>query len=182
MKYIVLDLETTGLQTKEKIVNGEIKYPAEIIEIGITEIVNNRITKNMSKFIKPKKGIPANITKITNIDNDMVKEAKSIDEVIVNFRKYIGNSTVITHNGKRFDIPLINYYLEKNNLPIITSVIDTLELLKKNPNYTGENNKLETACKFYNIKNIAAHRAYADTHATAQLFLKLSSEKDGLLI
>lgn len=181
-EYIVLDLETTGLQLKEKIVDGQIKYPAEIIEIGITEIKNNKIGRNMSKLVKPKKSIPSKITAITGIDNEMVKNAKSIEDILSNFRKYLGDKTIITHNGKRFDIPLINYYLEKNNLPKITNVIDTLELLKNCGSYKGENNKLETACSFYHIKNTQAHRAYADTNATAQLFLKLSKENISLLI
>lgn len=181
MKYIVFDVETTGLSTKEKIVNGVIQYPAEIIEIGITEIIDGKIGRNMSKFLKPKNRIPANITQITKITNDMVKDAKSIEEILPAFRKYIGNDTVIAHNGKRYDIPLINYYLQKSGLPLIKNQIDTIDLLKSTPSYHGENNKLGTACAFYGIKNIAAHRAYADTYATAKLFLKLEEENGRML-
>lgn len=181
MEYIVLDFETTGLSTKEKIVNGVVHYPAEIIEIGITEIIDGKLGRDMSKFIKPKNLIPENITEITQITNEMVKNAKSIEEVLPAFRKYIGDKTVIAHNGNRYDIPLINYYLGKMNLPLITNHIDTIQLLKNTPSYTGANNKLGTACEFYGIKNVQAHRAYADTHATAQLFLKLEQENGRML-
>lgn len=183
MKYIVLDFETTGLATKEKIVDGKVvQYPAEIIEIGITEIIDGKIGRNMSKFVKPKRPIPFNITQITNITNDMVKDAKLIEQILPAFRKYIGDNTVIAHNGSRYDIPLINYYLGKNNLPLITNCIDTILLLKSTPGYNGENNKLGTACEYYGIKNIAAHRAYADTYATAKLFLTLEKENGRMIV
>ena len=42
-KYIVVDLETTGLDP----FSG-----CEIIEIGITEIVNNKIGRNYSRLVK----------------------------------------------------------------------------------------------------------------------------------
>ena len=45
-KYIVVDLETTGLDP----FSG-----CEIIEIGVTEIVNNQIGRNYSRLIKPKR-------------------------------------------------------------------------------------------------------------------------------
>ena len=63
-KYIVVDLETTGLDP----FSG-----CEIIEIGITEIVNNKIGRNYSRLIKPKNHIPYFITQITNISDDMVE-------------------------------------------------------------------------------------------------------------
>ena len=48
-EYVVVDLETTGLDPYKG---------CEIIEIGVTEIVNNEIIRNYSRFVKPKKEIP----------------------------------------------------------------------------------------------------------------------------
>lgn len=69
-KYIVVDLETTGLDP----FSG-----CEIIEIGITEIVNNKIGRNYSRLVKPKGIIPSHITNITSITNDMVEDAESLE-------------------------------------------------------------------------------------------------------
>ncbi|MFI3211387.1 MAG: 3'-5' exonuclease [Peptostreptococcaceae bacterium] len=162
-EFVVVDVETTGLDPKK----GN-----EIIEIGITEIKSDEIHRNYSRFIKPVKGIPPIITEITHITNDMVKDAKSIEEVLPKFRKFLGDRTMIAHNAK-FDIKFLNHYLEKQGLEPITKYICTIEMLKKEPNYDGKNNKLETACKFYGIENKNAHRADSDTLATAQLFLML---------
>lgn len=165
-EYVVVDLETTGLDPYKG---------CEIIEIGITEIVNDKIVKNYSRLIKPKKDIPYFITNITNIDNDMVKNEEEIEVVLPRFRKYIGDKTIIAHNAK-FDLKFLNFYLKEMNLEPITNHICTLELLKKSKSYKGKNKKLETACEYYNIENINAHRADSDTLATAKLFLKIKDE------
>lgn len=159
--YVVVDLETTGFEPTKG---------CEIIEIGITEIINNEIVRNYSKFIKPTKSIPREITNITNITNEMVKDAESIEEVLPRFRKFLGDRTMIAHNAK-FDLKFLNFYLQKLNLEPIKNSICTMEMLKKVKTYKGVNKKLETACKFYNIENKNAHRADSDTFATAKLFL-----------
>ncbi|MEG1310385.1 MAG: 3'-5' exonuclease [Romboutsia sp.] len=165
-EYVVVDLETTGLDPYKG---------CEIIEIGITEIVNNKITKNYSRFVKPKSIIPYFITGITNITNEMVENEESIEVVLPRFRDYIGYRTIIAHNAK-FDLKFLNYYLEEMGLEPISDYICTLELLKKSKTYKGKNKKLETACEYYNIENKNAHRADSDTLATAQLFLKIKGE------
>ncbi len=162
-EYVVVDLETTGLDPKDG---------CEIIEIGITEIKNNTIVKNYSRLVKPKKSIPGFITEITTITNEMVENEKSIEEVLPKFREYIGDRTIIAHNAK-FDLKFLNYYLKELGLEPINKFICTLEMLKNNSNYKGRNKKLETACKYYNIENKNAHRANSDTLATAKLYLRI---------
>lgn len=165
-EYVVVDLETTGLSPY----NGD-----EIIEIGVTEINNNNIKLNYSKLIKPRGIISSTITNITNITNEMVADAQSIEEVLPRFREYIGDRTMIAHNAK-FDVGFLNHYLEKMNLEPITNYICTMEMLKKNKNYGGKNKKLATACDYYGIVNQNAHRADSDTLATAKLFLIIREE------
>ena len=165
-KYIVVDLETTGLDP----FNG-----CEIIEIGVTEIVNNQIGRNYSRLIKPKGIIPSHITSITSISNEMVQDAESLETVLPNFRKYVGNTTIIAHNAK-FDLKFLNYYLDLLGLEPINNHICTLEMLKKCKSYKGKNKKLATACEYYNIVNEHAHRANSDTLATAKLFLTIKDD------
>ena len=163
-EYVVVDLETTGLDPYKG---------CEIIEIGVTEINNNEIGRNYSRLIKPNGIIPSLITDITNISNEMVESEKSLEEVLPKFRQYIGDKTIIAHNAK-FDLKFLNYYLNKMGLEPINNYICTLELLKQNKEYKGKNKKLETACEYYNIENKNAHRADSDTLATAKLFLILN--------
>ncbi len=165
-EYVVVDLETTGLSPE----NG-----SEIIEIGVTEIKSGKIELNYSKLIKPNGFITNEITQITNITNEMVEDKQSLEEVLPKFRDYIGDRTIIAHNAK-FDIKFLNFYLDKLGLKRIDNYICTMELLKQNKRYKGVNKKLSTACEYYGIKNINAHRAFSDTFATAELFLIIRDE------
>lgn len=166
-EYVVVDLETTGLSP----FNGD-----EIIEIGVTEIKNNNICLNFSRLIKPKGIIPSSATMVNNITNEMVQNEKTLEEVLPKFREYVGDRTVVAHNAK-FDVTFLNYYLEKQGLPLITNYICTMEMLKKLKSYTSRSKSLKSACEFYGITNSNAHRADADTYATAQIFLKIKDAK-----
>lgn len=168
-EYIVVDLETTGLSP----IKGH-----EIIEIGVTEIKSDKIMLNYSRLIKPKSIIPTQITQITNISNDMVENEKTLEEVLPKFREYLGDRTLIAHNAK-FDLSFLNYYLEKMGLEKITNYICTFELLKINKKYNAKKRNLGTACEYYGIELVNAHRADADTLATAKLFLKIREELEG---
>ena len=165
-EYVVVDLETTGLDPYSG---------CEIIEIGITEIKNDQIVRNYSRLIKPQESIPPLITEITGITNEMVRNEETIETVLSRFRKFLNDRVMIAHNEK-FDLKFLNYYLRKYDLPIIENHICTLEMLKKCKSYKGKNKKLETACNYYNIVNENAHRADSDTKATAQLFLIIKDE------
>lgn len=166
-EYIVVDLETTGLNPQ----NGD-----EIIEIGVTEIKGDDIKLNYSRLVKPNSIITTFISNLTNITNEMVENEKKIEEILPKFREYIGDRTIIAHNAK-FDVGFLNHYLSIMGLETIENYICTVEMLKTTKNYNGKNKKLETACNFYGIENSNAHRAYSDTHATAKLFLKIREDR-----
>ena len=165
-EYVVVDLETTGLDPYSG---------CEIIEIGITEIKNDQIVRNYSRLIKPQESIPPLITEITGITNEMVRNEETIETVLPRFRKFLNDRVMIAHNAK-FDLKFLNYYLEALNLEPITNYICTLEMLKQVKSYNGKNKKLETACSYYNIENKNAHRADSDTLATAKLFLTIKDK------
>lgn len=165
-EYVVVDLETTGLDPYSG---------CEIIEIGITEIKDNQIVRNYSRLVKPNGIIPSLITEITGITNEMVEKEEGIETVLPRFRKFLGDRVMIAHNAK-FDLKFLNYYLQKYNLETIDNHLCTMEMLKKCKSYKGKNKKLETACNYYNITNENAHRADSDTKATAELFLIIKDE------
>lgn len=171
-EYVVVDLETTGFDPYKG---------CEIIEIGITEIKDNKIVRNYSRLIKPDNIIPPVITELTGISNEMVKNEDSIEDVLPRFRKFLGDRVMIAHNAK-FDLKFLNYYLKKYNLQPIDNHLCTLEMLKKCKSYKGKNKKLQTACEYYNITNENAHRADSDTKATAELFLIIKDEVFSSLI
>ena len=72
----------------------------------------------------------------------MVENEQSLETVLPNFRKYVGDTTIIAHNAK-FDLKFLNYYLDLLGLEPINNHICTLEMLKKCKSYKGKNKKLQ---------------------------------------
>lgn len=159
--YIVLDLETTGLEPDFD----------EIIEIGAIKIKNNEIIDTFNTLVKPMIEIDEFIVKLTGINNDIVKDAPGIEEVIDNFVQFVGDSVIIGHNVN-FDINFIYDSIESIlNKPFNNNFIDLLRISRKlSPNF--ENHKLKTLAANWQIDYSGAHRAIKDCYITDQLYRK----------
>ena len=157
--FVVFDIETTGLSTLND----------RIIEIGAVKIVKKKITERFSSFVNPEIHIPENITKLTSIDDDTVKDAEKIDTVIQKFMAFCEGSILAAHNAP-FDVSFIKKYCRAFNMKFDNAVMDTVPLcrylfpdLKKY--------KLDTVAKHLGISLLHHHRAVDDAEATALIML-----------
>jgi DNA polymerase-3 subunit epsilon len=165
-EYTVVDIETTGLSYR----NG-----AEIIEIGAVKIKDGKISERRGSLIRFYGEMDPFAFKAHGITKEMTKDQPDIEEVLPRVRKYIGDSIVVCHNAK-FDVPFLNHYLKEMGLSLIEQHVCTLKALKQLKNkgfYNGINNKLDTACRYYDIELKNYHRASWDAKATAELFLRI---------
>ena len=159
--YVVFDLETTGLEASKE----------EIIEIGACKIVDGRIDETFSTFVKPSKHIPKEITTLTGIDDEMVKNAPTINYVMPDFYKFCYGSSIVGHNVS-FDMGFIYNMAKKFSFNFDNETIDTIALARqKLPGM--RNYKLGTVVEKLGIVLENAHRAINDATATAKVFLKL---------
>ncbi len=55
--------------------------------------------------------IPEEVVKITNITNEMVKDAETIDKIMPKVMEFIGDTILVAHNAD-FDIGFIRYNAE----------------------------------------------------------------------
>ena len=158
---VVIDIETTGLDPK---------YDA-ITEIGAVKIKNRKVVDTFQTFVNPEIPIPEKITKLTGIDDSMVRDAPPINEVLDDLRNFCGDSALAAHNVP-FDFGFINEKVKGLNWEINNPIIDTLALsreLIKDLKRHG----LNYVAKYFGIALDNHHRAYHDAMATGEILIRL---------
>ncbi len=163
--FVVFDVETTGLSTA---------YDT-IIELAAVKIKEGKVIDKFERFANPHKPLTAKIIELTHITDDMLQDAPEVDQVVTEFKEFIGDAIVVAHNAS-FDIGFLYTAYEKAGIHgVIHPVIDTLELSRfLNP--TLKSHRLNTLCKRYGIELTQHHRAIYDTEATGELMLHLLKE------
>ena len=166
-EYVVFDLETTGLNPRQ----------CGITEIGAVRLLGGQIIDTFSTFVNPGMPISAQITDLTGITNEMVRDAPSIGEALALFKDYIGETPLAAHNAP-FDVGFIKKHGADNDISFDNECLDTLWLIRRT--FPGQ--------KSYSLGKLAAHfglklrhhRALDDATCTAQL-MKLCFEQAGKL-
>ncbi|WP_026882296.1 PolC-type DNA polymerase III [Clostridium akagii] len=157
--FVVFDLETTGLSSKND----------KIIEIGAVKIKEGKVIDSFSTFVNPGIRIPDKIVELTSINNETVIEAPSIEKVLPEFMKFIGDDILVAHNAN-FDVSFIKKNCRDMNLQCENSVMDTV-LLSKFLIPELKRYKLNTICKHLDISLENHHRAVDDAKAASEIML-----------
>lgn len=166
--YCVLDLETTGFSaTTEK-----------ITEIGIMKFKDGEVIDQFSCFVNPEKHIPQRVSEVTNITDDMVKDAETIDKVFPKMLEFLGDSVIVAHNAG-FDVGFLKQNAKRLGHKFDYTYLDTLSLAKDLfPDY--KKYKLGKIADNLGIKVEVAHRALDDVDTTVKVFkvmLKMLKER-----
>ena len=161
---MVLDIETTGTHPMRN----------EIIEIGAVYVENDRPVKQFNQLVCPKEAISEYITSITGIDNEMVKDAPPIEEVMPQFIEFCGDAPLIGHNIILFDYRMLKAQAVKLGYTFEREGLDTLVISRKML-HDLPSRKLGALCTHYGIDLEHAHRAYDDAYATYELFVHLKN-------
>ena len=156
--YCVFDLETTGISFRTE----------KITEIGIMKVRNGEVIDQYSSFVNPEKPIPMKVQEITNITDEMVKDAPTIEEILPKILEFFGDSVLVAHNAD-FDTGFLRYNCEKQGLKFDYTYLDTLQLAKDLfPDY--KKYKLGIIAENLGIKVEVAHRALDDVDTTVKVF------------
>ncbi len=164
--FCVFDLETTGFDTNE----------CKIIEVAAVKVVDGEIKQTFNSFVNPHVPIEERITKLTSITDRDVMKAPDITDVLPDFYKFVGNSTLVGHNVA-FDIGFANAAGKDMDIFFENPTEDTWDLSRE---YVKDlrNYKLGTVLAHFDLVNEHAHRAIYDTIATAKLFIKLAEYRN----
>lgn len=159
--YCVLDLETTGFSATND----------RITEVGIMKVKNKQVIDKFSCFVNPERHIPERVTAVTNINDDMVKDAETIETIFPKILKFLGDEkeTVIVAHNANFDLGFLKQNAKRLGYNFEYSYLDTLSLSKDLfPDY--KKYKLGKIAENLGIKVEVAHRALDDVNTTVKVF------------
>jgi DNA polymerase III subunit alpha, Gram-positive type len=156
--YCVLDLETTGFSPVTE----------KITEIGIMKLKDGKVIGEFSCFVNPEKPIPAKVVEITNITDDMVKDAETIEKVFPKMLDFIKDSVLVAHNAA-FDVNFLKHNAKVLGYDFDFTYVDTLSLAQEVFS-EFKSYKLGRIAKNLGIKVEVAHRALDDVGTTVKVF------------
>ena len=156
--YCVLDLETTGFSPKTE----------KITEVGIMKIKDGKVIDEFSTFVNPEKPIPPKVVEVTNITDDMVQDAETIDKIFPKILEFIDGSVLVAHNAS-FDMGFLKYNAKQLGYEFDYTYVDTLALSRKIfPDL--KKYKLGKIAEYLKIKVEVAHRALDDVDTTVKVY------------
>jgi DNA polymerase-3 subunit epsilon len=165
-RYVVLSLETTGLNTKTDV----------ILSIGSVAVVNDSIMINDIFEVSIPQYKYLHDNKLSNdflLENSQPKLVE--DQAIEKFIGYLGNAVLVGHRI-HFDIEMLNEVLEKFKCGRIKNeALDVEVMYKKLHDINDKNFSLDELSQVFKIEKYDRVSTTDDAYTIALLFLKLKS-------
>ena len=178
MRQIVLDTETTGLETSQD---------HRIIEIGCVELVNRKLTGNhYHQYINPQRKVDEGAMQVHGITDEFLEDKPLFENIVDEFLAFVGDAELVIHNAP-FDVGFIDYELSKlpkhpKSIAGLCSIIDTLAVARNK--HPGQRNNLDALCKRYGVDNSQRdlHGALLDAEILADVYLVMTGGQVNLNI
>lgn len=155
---VVFDLETTGLDLVKD----------RVIQISYIKVNTDGTEKRANIFVNPGKSVPPEITELTGITNEDVKNQPLFKELAAGLAEEFKGCDFAGFNSNHFDIPMLAEEFLRAGIDFDFSksrLIDVQTIFHK-----MERRNLAAAYKFYcgrkMEEDFEAHRADQDTEAT----------------
>ena len=177
MRQVVLDTETTGLETAA----GH-----RIIEIGCIELVNRRRTaRTFHRYVNPERAVDWGALQVHGIDDDFLAAQPTFAAVAREFIEFVQGAELIIHNAD-FDVDFINQELRRldggitHDIRECCAVLDTLALARRM--HPGQRNSLDALAKRYEIDDSQRdlHGALLDARILAEVYLAMTGGQASL--
>ena len=162
--FAVIDLETSG---------GSPRSGAGITEIGVVKVRGGVVLGTFQSFVDPGHSLPAFITQLTGITDEMLISAPFVDEILPSLFQFLGppEETVLVAHNSPFDMSFLKAaalahevswpnYLTVDTARLAKAVLDPDEVV---------NCKLGTLAVFFNAHTSPNHRALDDALATVDV-------------
>lgn len=164
--YVVVDIETTGGWA-----SGD-----RITEIGAVKIRNHQVVDEWQSLLNPQRSIPAKITQLTGITNDMVRGAPLFAEVAESFMQFMEDGIFVAHNVN-FDYGFIVREYERLDRRFRFPKLCTCAGMRRR--FPGHRSySLGKLCESYGIELVDHHRALCDAKAAAELLNLMNRRRE----
>ena len=177
MRQIVLDTETTGLETA---------LGHRIIEIGCVELLNRRVTgRTFHRYLNPERDIDERALAVHGISRASLADQPLFAHIASELLDFIETAEIIAHNAA-FDVGFLEYELARCGRPEKLAerchVLDTLALAREL--HPGQRNNLDALCKRYNVDNSGrdVHGALLDARILADVYLAMTGGQAALAL
>ena len=182
LRYVIFDLETTGLSLKDD----------RVVSAAAYRVVEGRIALGdvFSSLVSPGRDIPPAAVKIHGIMPSMVDDAPAFAEVFEKFLGYLGTDILVGYHVG-FDLHFLNSYMQQaHGFPLQNLVLDAQSMCGSvcyPPHLRSYAGRLKGALDLDSVvKNLGIelqerHTALGDALATAMIFQRilLENEKSG---
>lgn len=166
-RYAIVDIETTGGDPKSD----------RITEIAIYLHNGQEVIDSFVSLVNPDVPIPEFITRITGIDNEMVKNAPRFYEIARRVVEITDQAVFVAHNVQ-FDYAFVQKEFRSLGYTFVKKQLCTVKLSRKLlPGHASYS--LGKLTQALGIVNESAHRAWADASATVKLFEILLQRQQG---
>lgn len=164
MRYIAIDLETTGFDPET----------CEIIEVGAVRFEDGRPAAEFSSLVRAAGPVPPEVVTLTGIDPAAVATAPPAAEVLAALRAFAGADPVVGHNVA-FDLG----FLAQAGLHLGGVAFDTYDLAAATqPAITRMD--LHSLAEALGVGLDRWHRALDDARAAGAIFAELVAQLDAM--
>lgn len=174
MRYVTLDVETTGLKRGRGV---DVSDGHRIIEIACVEIIDNQVTGDyFHTYVNPQMKVDEGATKVHGVKSNFLLDKPLFPDIVTALLGFIGNATIVIHNAA-FDTAFLDKefaLLDKNSQPTRSfPIIDTLILSRKI--FPGNRNSLDGLSQRFGIPKRSLHGALTDAQILAEIYLHLKN-------
>lgn len=174
--YVIFDTETTGFNPG---------LHDTMIEIGAVKMKDGAVIESFDELINPGVLIDSEITELTGITNNMVRNCPNEETVTKKFKEWIGELPLVAHNAK-FDKNMLESAYHKYGLGTLDNTILDTMIISQIINKDLKRHNLTALTKNYGITFEESdgsgekhhHRADYDAEFTGYVFFKMLKQLD----
>ncbi|MEX2181659.1 MAG: 3'-5' exonuclease [Gemmatimonadaceae bacterium] len=162
LPFVVVDVETTG---------GSPWRDDRVTEVAAVHVDGNAATLAFHSLVNPGRPIPWQITRLTGIDDRMVRAAPTFRDIAGEFAAHLVGRVFVAHNA-RFDFGFLDAEFARIAPTPLASLIAeqlcTVRLARRLLSHLPRRN-LDAVADHYGVQIADRHRASGDALATAEV-------------